>query len=98
MWMINGQTFDPAVDLATPRLGDVEIWRLMTDLHHPVHLHLAPFQVLARGGGGPGPSDAGWKDTIDLSPARPPRSSPGSTGIPGGTSSTATTSNTRTWP
>ena len=46
MWMVNGQTFDPAVDLATPRLGDVEIWRLMTDLHHPVHLHLAPFQVL----------------------------------------------------
>ncbi len=70
MWMINGQMFDPTVDLATPRLGDVEIWRLMTDLHHPVHLHLAPFQVLERGGGRPGPSDAGWKDTIDLIPGQ----------------------------
>ena len=70
MWMINGQMFDPAVDLATPRLGDVEIWQLMTDLHHPVHLHLAPFQVLARGGGRPGSSDAGWKDTIDLIPGQ----------------------------
>ena len=70
LWMINGQPFDPAVDLATPRLGDVEIWRLMTDLHHPVHLHLAPFQVLGRGGRGPGPDDLGWKDTIDLIPGQ----------------------------
>lgn len=70
LWMINGRPFDPAVDLATPRLGDVEIWRLMTDLHHPVHLHLAPFQVLTRGGRGPGPGDLGWKDTIDLIPGQ----------------------------
>ena len=28
-----------------------------------------PFQVLRRGSGGPGPSDAGWKDTVDLRPA-----------------------------
>jgi spore coat protein A len=25
--------------------------------------------VLRRGSGGPGPSDAGWKDTLDLRPA-----------------------------
>ncbi|MGS0684652.1 multicopper oxidase family protein [Nakamurella sp. GG22] len=68
MWTINGAVFDPEVDLATPRLGDVEIWRLMTDLHHPVHIHLAPFQVLRRGGRSPGPNDLGWKDTIDLTP------------------------------
>ena len=68
MWTINGTVFDPAADLATPRLGDVEIWRLMTDLHHPVHVHLAPFQVLHRGGRSPGPDDRGWKDTIDLTP------------------------------
>ncbi len=68
MWMVNGQSFDPAVDLASPRSGDVEIWRLMTDLHHPVHVHLNPFQVLQRGGRAPRAGDLGWKDTIDLIP------------------------------
>jgi spore coat protein A len=70
MWMVNGEAFDPDQDLANPRLGDVEIWRLMTDLHHPVHLHLAPFQVLRRGFDPPGPGDLGWKDTIDLLPGQ----------------------------
>ncbi len=68
MWMVNGRPFDPTADLASPRLGDVEIWRLMTDLHHPVHVHLNPFQVLRRGGRTPGAGDLGWKDTIDLVP------------------------------
>ena len=68
IWMVNGQPFDPSVDQAMPRFGDIEIWRLMTDLHHPVHLHLAPFQVLSRGGDKPGAGDLGWKDTIDLIP------------------------------
>jgi spore coat protein A len=70
MWMVNGEAFDPNRDLANPRLGDVEIWRLMTDLHHPVHVHLAPFQVLRRGFDPPGPGDLGWKDTIDLLPGQ----------------------------
>ncbi|HTI20960.1 MAG TPA: multicopper oxidase domain-containing protein [Kutzneria sp.] len=68
-WGINGELFDPTRPIATPRLGDHEIWRLVTDFHHPVHLHLAQFQVLSRNGKGPGPADAGWKDTIDLRPA-----------------------------
>jgi FtsP/CotA-like multicopper oxidase with cupredoxin domain len=68
-WLINGQPFSPDTVAATPRLDTVEVWRLVTDFHHPVHLHLAPFQVLSRGLGGPGPFDAGWKDTIDLRPA-----------------------------
>ena len=68
MWMVNGRPFDPDVDLASSRLGDIEVWRLMTDLHHPVHLHLNPFQVLRRGGRTPGAGDLGWKDTIDLVP------------------------------
>ena len=42
----------------------------MTDLHHPVHLHLAHFQVLRRGGNSPGAADLGWKDTIDLLPGQ----------------------------
>jgi spore coat protein A len=68
-WLINGEPFDPDTAAATVTAGSVEIWRLVTDFHHPVHLHLQPFHVLSRGGGGPGPYDAGWKDTIDLRPA-----------------------------
>lgn len=68
-WVVNGLPFDPEVTHATVELGSTEIWELAGDFHHPVHLHLAPFQVLGRGTGGPGPFDSGWKDTIDLQPA-----------------------------
>ncbi|MEU4744616.1 multicopper oxidase domain-containing protein, partial [Actinosynnema sp. NPDC023658] len=68
-WLVNGQPFSPDAVAATPRLGTVEVWRLVTDFHHPVHLHLAPFRVLSGGSSGPGPFDAGWKDTVDLRPA-----------------------------
>jgi FtsP/CotA-like multicopper oxidase with cupredoxin domain len=50
----------------TPRLGDTEIWRFVSDVHHPIHLHLEQFQVLARNGDEPGPYDQGWKDTVDV--------------------------------
>ncbi|MPY98713.1 MAG: multicopper oxidase domain-containing protein [Actinophytocola sp.] len=68
-WTINGKPFHPARMDARPRLGEVEVWRLFTDLHHPVHIHLSPFQVIGRNGRGPGPFDAGWKDTVDVRPA-----------------------------
>ncbi|MFC4466897.1 multicopper oxidase family protein [Streptomyces xiangluensis] len=68
-WTINGQPFAPGLVHARARLDSVEIWRLTSDFHHPVHLHLAPFQVLSRGNSGPGPYDLGWKDTLDLRPA-----------------------------
>ena len=68
-WLINGLGFDPSRADARPRLGETEVWRFASDLHHPVHVHLAPFQVLSRGGGPPGEFDVGWKDTIDLRPA-----------------------------
>jgi len=66
LWSINGQVFDPARFDAEPRLGATEVWRLTTNVNHPVHLHLAHFQVLTRNEGAPGDYDAGWKDTIDL--------------------------------
>ncbi|APU14318.1 MULTISPECIES: multicopper oxidase family protein [Actinoalloteichus] len=66
MWTINGEPFDPERIDADPALGSVEIWRLRTNVHHPVHLHMAHFQVLTRNDREPGPYDAGWKDTIDL--------------------------------
>jgi spore coat protein A len=68
-WTINGAPFDPDRSIARPRLGSTEIWRLTSDFHHPVHLHLGRFRVLARGIGGPGRFDHGPKDTIDLRPA-----------------------------
>ena len=64
-WTINGRAFDPTYMHARPRLGDTEIWRLRTDFHHPVHLHLVQFQVLSRDGGEPRDTDAGRKDTVD---------------------------------
>ena len=48
--------------------ADVVTWRLIADVHHPVHLHLVGFQVLSRGGQSPGPYDAGLKDTVSLRP------------------------------
>ena len=67
-WVINKLTYDPDRVDADPRLGTLELWRFGTDVHHPVHLHLDPFQVVRRGARGPGPSDAGWKDTVDVRP------------------------------
>ena len=65
-WVINGRPFDPQRMDAHPRLGETEVWRFRSDVHHPVHVHLDPFQVLSRDGTGPRPSDAGWKDTVDI--------------------------------
>lgn len=52
-----------------PRARLDEIWHLKTDVSHPIHLHLAPFQVLSQGGR-PRPTDGGWKDTLDLGAGR----------------------------
>ncbi len=67
-WTINGAAFDPSTSQADVPLGRTEVWRFRTDVHHPVHVHLDSFQVLRRGGGGPGPHDGGWKDTVDVRP------------------------------
>jgi spore coat protein A len=64
-WMINGKPFDPSRMDARPRLDSTEIWRIQSDLSHPLHLHLVHFRILSHGGR-PSPYDAGWKDTIDL--------------------------------
>ena len=68
-WLINDRKFDPTRMDAMPRLGEIEIWRFTTDLHHPIHLHLNQFQVISRRGLKPAPSDAGWKDTVDILPS-----------------------------
>ena len=67
-WKINGRAFDLRHVSASPKLGSTEIWKLASTERHPVHLHLAPFQVLSRRGGSPGRYDNGWKDTVELAP------------------------------
>ncbi|WP_198284976.1 multicopper oxidase family protein [Saccharomonospora cyanea] len=62
LWTVNGQAFDPRRIDADPELGSVELWRIRAqNVPHPIHVHLAPFQVL-----GGGPTTSGWKDTVDL--------------------------------
>nr|WP_202884632.1 multicopper oxidase family protein [Actinopolymorpha cephalotaxi] len=68
-WTVNGEAFDPAKTLARPRLGATEVWRLTSDVEHPVHLHLVQFQVLTLDGEPP-KADLGRKDTLDLRPAQ----------------------------
>jgi spore coat protein A len=68
-WTINGHPFDPVTPVATPTLGDTEIWHFTSDFHHSVHVHLVQFLVISRNNEEPGPYDAGWKDTVDLRPA-----------------------------
>ena len=72
-WSINGEQFDPARPIAEVRANDIEIWRLANhtfrekhNVIHPVHLHLANFQILRRNGRPPAPYESGLKDTIAL--------------------------------
>jgi FtsP/CotA-like multicopper oxidase with cupredoxin domain len=67
-WLVGGLPFDPARSDVSARLGDVEVWRLVADVHHPVHLHLVGFRVPSRSGRPPLPHDAGLKDTVSLRP------------------------------
>ena len=72
-WRINGQPFDPVTPIASPRYGNLEIWRFtnkrflgVLGLLHPVHVHLVTFKVLERNGGRPLPHETGWKDTVSV--------------------------------
>jgi spore coat protein A len=65
-WYINGQPYSPTTIAAAPKLGSTEVWRLVSDFAHPIHLHLVHFQIMSRGLSGPGRYDHGWKDVIDL--------------------------------
>jgi spore coat protein A, manganese oxidase len=60
-WTINNREYQPGRPLARPKLGTIEVWRFVTDFHHPVHVHLDPFQVIGH--------VPAWKDTVDVGPA-----------------------------
>ncbi|HEV2930031.1 MAG TPA: multicopper oxidase domain-containing protein [Propionibacteriaceae bacterium] len=52
---------------ADPALGTVELWKIRAqNVEHPIHIHLAPFQVIFIGGSDLGPYNQGWKDTVNL--------------------------------
>jgi spore coat protein A len=71
-WVINGEAFGPLRVDANPRLGNTEVWRFTNrgfmgqTMLHPVHTHLAPFQILRRNGRAPLREEAGWKDTVAI--------------------------------
>jgi spore coat protein A len=67
LWTVNGKQFDPGRIDAAPQLGAVELWKIRTlNVEHPIHIHLAPFQVLNKNGNDPGPYNQGWKDTVNM--------------------------------
>ncbi len=68
LWTVNGQPFSPDTVAARPALGTVERWTIRAqNVEHPVHIHLAPFQVVGRDGNDdPGDYNRGWKDTVNL--------------------------------
>jgi FtsP/CotA-like multicopper oxidase with cupredoxin domain len=69
-WTINAGQFDPARVDAAPTLGAVEVWTFTSDVAHPVHVHLDPFQVVSRGAPGRlSRQDVGWKDTVAVRPS-----------------------------
>ena len=69
-WTINAGTFEPGRVDAAPTLGAVEVWSFTSDVAHPVHVHLDPFQVVSRGAPGRrSAQDVGWKDTVAVRPS-----------------------------
>ncbi|MGE5179830.1 MAG: multicopper oxidase domain-containing protein [Bacteroidota bacterium] len=81
-WTINGKQWDDVTEF--PVIGTAEIWRFinMSEVTHPMHLHLVEFQILDRqkftmqdtsivlvgSPSPPQPYEAGWKDTAPVNP------------------------------
>ncbi len=73
LWTINRETWDDVSDsgfealLATPDVGDVEVWNIKNTSggwFHPTHIHLVDFRVLSRNGRPPEAYERGPKDTV----------------------------------
>jgi spore coat protein A, manganese oxidase len=68
-WTINGRTWSQSDMEANPQQNQVEIWSLVNNSsgwHHPVHIHLADFQIIDRNGKPPFAYEQGWKDVFYL--------------------------------
>ncbi|MFI9340506.1 multicopper oxidase family protein [Streptomyces sp. NPDC052773] len=69
VYKINGYPFSTDRSWADVKRGEIEIWEFSSTTHHPIHLHLSPFQVYKRGGSTTvNPEDVGWKDTARMMP------------------------------
>jgi FtsP/CotA-like multicopper oxidase with cupredoxin domain len=72
MWTIDGRTWDPLRDAATPAPNTVEDWVLVNKSGgwgHPFHPHLGRFRVIAVNGRPVRPGElAGFKDTVWVGP------------------------------
>ena len=68
VFLINGQTFDPARIDTQVTLNTVEDWEIINTgtMTHPFHVHVNKFQVISRNGR-PAPY-AAWKDVVSVSP------------------------------
>lgn len=66
LWLINGKTFARRRIDARPKLGTIETWTFdnVSNLAHPMHLHLVMFKVLDRNGVPASGGESGWKDTV----------------------------------
>src|SRR5215469_1913005 len=58
-WTINGRVFDPTYSEANVPAGSTELWTIISDFHHPFHIHNATMQVISRDGQAPDPYDQG---------------------------------------
>ena len=65
-FVIDGKAFSEDRITANPTLDTTEDWVITNNsmMDHPFHIHVNPFQVIARSGGGP--LDPGWRDTVNI--------------------------------
>jgi FtsP/CotA-like multicopper oxidase with cupredoxin domain len=66
-WTINGKVWHKNRVDANPKPGAIEIWELINrggGWVHPVHIHFADWQILARNGNHPLAYEQGWKDVF----------------------------------
>lgn len=63
---IDGKLFDPERTDFAPKLNTLEHWEFVNEsgMDHPMHLHVHPFQVYARGG--VREPQAAWKDVVNV--------------------------------
>jgi FtsP/CotA-like multicopper oxidase with cupredoxin domain len=70
VWLINGQTFDPARSDAFPKLGTTETWEFVneTKVAHLIHPHHTDWYMLSRNGRPPPRWERCLKETFFLDP------------------------------
>jgi FtsP/CotA-like multicopper oxidase with cupredoxin domain len=75
-WLINGQAFDPAKPIISPKQGSGAVWNVRNGgggWVHPFHLHMEEHRVIQRNGkpapDGRHPDDTGKEDVVALDPS-----------------------------